>query len=213
MGTLWTLDKLFHEPELVTHKVALPDGAYVTLRPLLPSDVDELAHFLSGLAPITRTYSIFPSYDGVTAQALCDAINRYDKLRLVVEEGSSGQIIGLLEFSFALPVGDLARYSQYRIALDERSDCRFGPTLADAFQNRGLGSKLFPYMVEIARAFGKRRIILWGGVLAENARAVRFYEKQGFQPVGQFVDNYGDLILDMILEFKKRSNEPCRTQM
>jgi GNAT superfamily N-acetyltransferase len=196
---MWTLDKLFHEPELATHRVALPDGGKAMLRPLLHSDADELAHFLSGLAPITRTYSIFPSYDRVTAQALCDAINRYDKLRLVVEEGRSEQIIGLLEFSFALPAGDLARYQGYGIALDERSDCRFGPTLADAFQNQGLGSKLFPYVIEIAKIFGKWRIILWGGVLAENARAVHFYKKQGFQPAGQFVDNYGNLMLDMML--------------
>jgi GNAT superfamily N-acetyltransferase len=111
----------------------------------------------------------------------------------------SGEIIGLFEFSFDLPEGDLHRYASHGVPLDADTDCRFGPTIADDYQNRRLGSRVFPHMVEVARNFGKQRMILWGGVLADNARAIRFYEKQGFEPVGIFEAEDGELLLDMLL--------------
>lgn len=168
------------------------------LRPLEGGDVELLARFLEGLSPITRAFSTFDSYDGAAAQALCDAINRYDKLRFVVEN-VAGQIVGLFEFSFGIPEGDVQRYQRYGMALDERVDCRFGPTLADDYQNRGLGSALFADLVDVARRFGKQRMVLWGGVFAANTRAIRFYEKLGFVRAGSFVGANGQEVIDMVL--------------
>jgi ribosomal protein S18 acetylase RimI-like enzyme len=54
-------------------------------------------------------------------------------------------------------------------------------------------------MVDIAKRFGKKRIILWGGVLSDNARAIRFYEKHGFFRVGSFASQDGEQCLDMML--------------
>ena len=46
---------------------------------------------------------------------------------------------------------------------------------------------------------GRRRIVLWGGVRADNPRAVHFYRKMGFVEQGQFAtkdtNNY-DMLLD-----------------
>jgi RimJ/RimL family protein N-acetyltransferase len=194
-----TLNEVFLHPEAATYYVELSDNARVVMRPLQHDDVDLLAAFLAGLSPQTRRFSTFPSYDKTMAQALCDAINRYDKLRFVVEALAPGQIVGLLEFSFDIPNGDRQRYAQHGIELDATVDCRWGPTLADDYQNVGLGSKLFAFVANVARRFGKKRIILWGGVLADNRRAIRFYEKQGFQPVGIFRDHEDELLFDMIL--------------
>ncbi|MEU2180061.1 GNAT family N-acetyltransferase [Streptomyces thermolilacinus] len=52
----------------------------------------------------------------------------------------------------------------------------------------------------MARRFGRNRIILWGGVLADNQRAIRFYEKQGFRTVGSFTGADGAESLDMMLD-------------
>ncbi len=197
-----TLTEVFTHPHLVTYPVELPTGDKILLRPLQAHDMDRLASFLSGLSPTTRRFSIFPSYDRATAQELCDAINRYDKLRFVIDELSAREIVGLFEFSFGLPDDDLHRFADFGMPLEERVDCRFGPTIADAYQNSGLGSKLFPFMIDVAKRFGKQRIILWGGVLRDNARAIRFYEKQGFQPVGTFTSFDGIESLDMILELE-----------
>ncbi|MFE9363057.1 hypothetical protein ACFYNN_09525 [Streptomyces sp. NPDC006978] len=43
------------------------------------------------------------------------------------------------------------------------------------------------------------RIILWGGVRADNPRAIRYYEKNGFQRVGRFTEADGTLSPDMML--------------
>lgn len=197
-----TLSELFAKPHLATYGVKLPAIGQVCIRPLAHQDAAALGIFLGSLSPQTRYFSLFPSYDLATGQMLCDAINRYDKLRFVVELPASQEIIGLLEFSFGLPDGDITRYRAYGVQLDALTDCRFGPTLADAYQSQGLGSSVFPMMVDVARNFGKQRIILWGGVLADNPRAIRFYEKQGFHTVGSFVHEDGALTLDMLLALK-----------
>jgi len=71
--------------------------------------------------------------------------------------------------------------------------------MADAFQGNGAAVALFPYMVRVAKNLGKDRIILWGGVFAENQRAVRFYYKVGFQLAGDFLSQDGRKCLDMML--------------
>ncbi|CAL9335949.1 hypothetical protein SUDANB176_00165 [Streptomyces sp. enrichment culture] len=48
------------------------------------------------------------------------------------------------------------------------------------------GTQVFPLIADVARRFGKKRIILWGGVPTDNPRAIRYYEKQGFRTVGSF---------------------------
>ncbi|MFF9870043.1 GNAT family N-acetyltransferase [Streptomyces sp. NPDC013953] len=95
---------------------------------------------------------------------------------------------------------DIARYQDAGIRLTETTDCRFGPTLADDYQGRGVGTLAFPIVTEVARLLGRTRIILWGGVRADNPRAIRYYEKNGFQPVGLFTEPDGSLSLDMMLD-------------
>lgn len=62
-----------------------------------------------------------------------------------------------------------------------------------------MGSLVIPFVMEAVRRLERTRVILWGGVLADNARALRFYEKNGFQLVGPFTGPDGTPSLDMIL--------------
>ncbi|MFI9600012.1 GNAT family N-acetyltransferase [Streptomyces sp. NPDC052043] len=159
-----------------------------------------MAGFLDPLSSETRRLSTFDGYDLATARELCDAIARYDKLRLVLEDVPSSRIVGLAEFSLDLTPGDIARYQEAGIRLAETTDCRFGPTLADDYQGRGVGTLVLPLVTEVARLLGRTRIILWGGVRANNPRAIRYYEKNGFQSVGFFAEADGSLSLDMMLD-------------
>jgi ribosomal protein S18 acetylase RimI-like enzyme len=177
----------------------LVDGTELTLRPLTAIDVAALADFLAALSPESRRLSSFVGYDESTAQELCDAIGRYDKLRFVVTT-CSGLIVGLLEFSLSITPTDQARYRLAGITIDATTDCRFGPTLADDYQDRGLGSTLWPVVVQLTQLIGRSRILLWGGVLADNARAIHYYTKHGFHYVGEFVDQTGNTSLDMMLD-------------
>ncbi|MEU0298015.1 GNAT family N-acetyltransferase [Streptomyces sp. NPDC006175] len=197
-----TLAEIAEEPLVLTHHLDLSSGARVVFRPLTHADCERLACFLEGLSPESRRLSTFGGYGIVAARELCDAIARYDKLRLVLEEVPSSRIVGLLELGLALTPSDIARYGEAGIDLTELTDCRFGPTLADDYQGRGVGTLALPLIRDVARRLGRTRIILWGGVLADNARAIRYYEKNGFRPVGAFVGTNGSLSLDMMLDLR-----------
>ena len=94
------------------------------LRPLIPSDVKLLTSFLEGLSVETRRLSTFDSYDSSMAKELCDAINKYDKLRFVLIN-SLGSILGLIEFTLDIPESDIERFLSYGINLDVSKTCRF----------------------------------------------------------------------------------------
>jgi dolichyl-phosphate-mannose--protein O-mannosyl transferase len=87
---------------------------------------------------------------------MCDAI----KIRMVTIVND--EITSLLEFSFS--VGPDVKDTNYDIELNENTYVRFGLCSADRYQNIGLGSSVFPLLVNVAKRFGKRRMILWGGV-------------------------------------------------
>ncbi|MFJ4839390.1 hypothetical protein [Streptomyces sp. NPDC088746] len=127
--------------------------------PLTPADTERLACLLDGQPPESRGLSTLGGYGIVAARKLGDAIARYDKLRLVLEEVPSSRIVGLLELGLALALAGIARYRDAAIDLTE-------------------------LIRDVARRLGRTGIILCGDVLADNARAIRYYEKYGFPPVG-----------------------------
>ncbi|WP_433475642.1 N-acetyltransferase family protein [Spirillospora sp. CA-142024] len=122
----------------------------------------------------------------------------------MLEATDSAMIVGLFELSLAIVAEDVARYRAAGVHLTEANDCRFGPTLADAFQGRQAGTLAFPLITDVVRKLGRTRIILWGGVLADNARAIRFYEKNGFRHIGSFTGPDGLRSLDMMLDLGSR---------
>jgi len=198
VSTILTLAEIAANPDLLTFNITIPSGDLVLLRPLLPEDVALLAAFLNGLSEQTRRFWNMDDYGVIAARGHCDSIAKYDKLRFVAISTTVNTIIALLEFSLAIPENDETRYSRYGISLSS-TDCRFGPCIADVFQGKGVAVALFPYMVNVAKNLGKYRIILWGGVFAENQKAVRFYYKVGFQLVGDFLSQDGRKCLDMML--------------
>ncbi|CAF3851920.1 unnamed protein product [Rotaria sordida] len=175
-----TLDDIDRNPELVS-SFDYFEGMLIHFRPLLPNDELKLTEFLENLSPQTREFSTYNSYDLDEARELCFAINRYDKLRLVGLINNE-IIIALFEFSLSIVEDEYERFAKkYNIILNEITDARFGPCISDQYQNRHLGCWLFEKIKKIARQMGRERLILWGGVLSHNKRAIRFYEKVGFK--------------------------------
>lgn len=209
-----TLAAVAAKPELLYGDVRLPGGALLLYRPLLPQDAPALAEFLASLSPLTRHRWTLESYDQVMAESLCAAIGRYDKLRLVAidRQGPVAKLVALFEFSFGIPPGDHERFATYGIALDERHDCRFGPCVQDDYQRRGVASALMGPTFSIARRFGKRRIILWGGVLADNEPALAFYHRHGFREVGRFFSSDGLACVDMMRTLEVTETEETDRQ-
>ncbi|MBW3624379.1 MAG: GNAT family N-acetyltransferase [Armatimonadetes bacterium] len=194
-----TLEEATRNPTLLHRKVVLPSGDSLLFRPLRPDDAEPLREFLSSLSEQTRRFWSQDGYDLAAARELCKAIGRYDKLRLVaVPQSPPAKILALYEFSFGIPESCHVRFRSYGIPLDEVTDCRFGPCVRDELQGGGLASALMVPTFDIARRFGKTRVFLWGGVLADNHRAIRFYLRHGFTEVGRFTAHDGEECIDMI---------------
>jgi GNAT superfamily N-acetyltransferase len=184
----------------LTRSLVLPSGVVAVCRPLSGDDAPALARFLEQLSPVTRELSVFPGYDLKTAEKFCGSIGKHDKLRLVLALPDESRIVAILEFSLSLLEREDEAFADYGVAITEADTLRFGPTISDDYQGRGVGDLLFPSVVAAARCLGRSKIILWGGVFEDNVRAIKYYERHGFRGVGEFVSRNGRSSLDMILD-------------
>ncbi len=66
--------------------------------------------------------------------------------------------------------------------------------LFSRFQGSGIGQQLMDVAIEGSRQMGARRLLL--GVYAGNARALRFYQRNGFREVGVRTFTVGTLVYD-----------------
>lgn len=193
-----TLNKVAKNPQNYHFVLENTKGAQLTLRPLEPNDKVELAHLIENLSSETKRFYSYDKPAVHIAKEHVEAINRYDKLRFVLEK--ENELIGLFEFSFGIPQADISRFGKYGIKLNEKTDCRIGPLLRDDYQSQGIGSKVMPIIIDIVKQFGRSRIILWGGVFEDNSQAIRFYEKNGFENLGSFESKERIRCCDMILQ-------------
>jgi GNAT superfamily N-acetyltransferase len=104
-------------------------------------------------------------------------------------------------FILAVRDAELERFRQGGIALDPETVCTVAPSVADAHQDQGLGSRLMLHLINIARRLGRRLMVLFDGVYATNQRAIHFYEKHGFHTVGAFARVDGRISYNILLEF------------
>ena len=74
----------------------------------------------------------------------------------------------------------------HSIQLDFEKDFIFAPSVADAYQSKGIGTILLSFVESELRKYGAEKIILWGGVQKRNKRAVHYYLKNGFITLGEF---------------------------
>ena len=170
-------------------RVQLDDAR--VFRSLRASDVEELAAFYNGLSDEARSFWHREPNGHALAVEHCEAIDRYDKLRLVVDR--HGEIDAIYELSFAITGGDRERFASYGAPLDEAIDVRFGPCVRDSEKGTGLAVRLLHETALVAKREGRTNLVLWGGVQIENTRAQRFYVREGFREVGRTAE-----IIDMV---------------
>ena len=70
--------------------------------------------------------------------------------------------------------------------------------MTNAWHRRGVGTALAAESWNMAAGCGKRRVILWGGVLEENVPAIGYYRRVGFEEAGRFTTLDGAPAVDMI---------------
>ena len=109
---------------------------------------------------------------------------------------ASGSLAGYAILRLDITMHDRQRMAGYVFRLDSRIDASFAPSVAKAARGTGLAAALWSHVLRNAREHGRRRIFLWGGVKAENQRAIRFYERLGFIRIGEFQHEGGNI--DMV---------------
>ncbi len=124
--------------------------------------------------------------------------NSDDHTGFIAVDPSTGEIIAYSIIKTGYLNHDSSRLMSYGLELNHKTDCTFAPSVADLWQNCGIGKALFNLILSEIIAKGINRIILWGGVQSDNKRAVEFYLKNGFRILGEF--DYNGLNLDMIYE-------------
>jgi len=112
------------------------------------------------------------------------------------EDEVSGSLVGYAILRKGVIQNDQDRLKAYGFRLDNRIDASYAPSVASASKGTGLAEAMWEHILDDALQQGRRRIFLWGGVKVENIRAVRFYRKLGFIPIGNFFHE-GDN-LDMV---------------
>jgi ribosomal protein S18 acetylase RimI-like enzyme len=63
----------------------------------------------------------------------------------------------------------------------------YAPSVADAWQGKGLGKLLLQQTMKLAKSAGMQALVLWGGVQCDNEQAIHYYRKNGFIELGSFM--------------------------
>ena len=139
---------------LVMH-TQLPDGTDLTIRPIRPEDAQIEQEFVRALSPQTKYFRFMQTMQELSREELIrlTQIDYHRELALIATvRGPDGseQEIGVTRYAMN-PDGE---------------SCEFALVVADAWHNRGIGSRLMQALMEAARARGFRR--MEGEVLASN---------------------------------------------
>ena len=191
-----TLEDLANDPALLTTQLVTGAGTPFTARVLLATDVEALGCYFDGLGPSVRgVYGPHP-LNADHAVVLCAQLDYNHLLPFLALDGET--IVGYFLVQIGVREGDRQRYLDHGQPLVADQCCTFAPCVADAWQERGLGSALFPHVAESLRRLGRQHLVLWGGVRGDNPRAQHFYRKFGFQHFCNFLVRDLDN-LDMVL--------------
>lgn len=132
------------------HIVTMPDGLRLCVRPIEPGDRDELAEAYHNLSPESRRLRFLVPPNSLTERMLTyltdvDGVNHVALVAEVVD--APGQ-----------PGVAVARF----VRLREDPECaEVAVTVVDAWQGRGIGTRMLELIVEAAVRSGVRRLRGW----------------------------------------------------
>jgi GNAT superfamily N-acetyltransferase len=114
----------------------------VLVRPIHAKDVELARRFIEGLSPTSRRFRFLETMRS-PSDALLKQLTTVDPLTdaayvAVIGNGSEERQIGVARFS----------------ASADGDDCEFAITVADEWQNKGLGTLLMRHLIEVARSRG-----------------------------------------------------------
>jgi GNAT superfamily N-acetyltransferase len=181
-------EEMQENPSHFARILYLSDGEKFTFRLLLPSDSESFGNFLEGLTPeIRKRFAPHPLTPD-EAKKICQTL-KYSEILRFITVNIKREIVGYFILSFPFREEEISRYENYGLTIIDGKDVRIAPVIADAYQNKGLGSLMMKETIDVARHLELRYLVLWGGTQATNDRAIHFYNKFGFKKVGEFKKN------------------------
>lgn len=153
-------------PEELKRNVTLKDGTKVLLRPIKPSDATLKHHLFYALSKdsVTKRYlgslKVMP-LKRVWPYVTVDYENEMSIVGTVMEEGMESLIA----------IGSYARIPRTRMA-------EVSLVVRDDLQNKGLGTILLKYLIEIAKNKGFEGFTAW--VLTDNTKMMHIFKKLGY---------------------------------
>lgn len=158
-------EKLPHPVELVQNWT-LRDGTGVVIRPIRPADRQIEKDFVHNLSDESRYFRFFNAVRDLSETALTRFTQvDYDRemaLIAVISENGRETEIGV---------------ARYAINPDDTS-CEFAIVVADAWQRKGIGSKLMHSLMDAAGSRGLKTMEGW--VMAGNTRMLALMDALGF---------------------------------
>lgn len=171
----------------------------VFLRRLEERDFDHLFVYLQGLSPETKKrFGPHPFDRQSVLDFYTSSTNNWG---YVAEDVETAEIVAYSIIKIGYLAHDGTRLQSYGLVFNDQTDCTFAPSVADSWQSFGIGNALFEFILADLEKASIQRIILWGGVQADNDKALNYYKKNGFKTVGQFQNNVHNY--DMILEISQ----------
>ncbi len=141
-------------------------GQAINIRPMLPADLDIETEFVQGWSAETRYNRLFSSGSYTSPE-------RLKKITHIDFERDMALIATVMLDDKEVQIG-VARY----VRRDDGHSCEFALSVADAWQQRGIGRALMLNLIDVAAAAGIDTII--GEVLASNKRMLHFMRSLGF---------------------------------
>jgi acetyltransferase len=157
---------IYPYPSHLASRWQLADGTDLAIRPIRPEDAKIEKEFVESLSAESKYFRFMQSLEKLTPAMLVRLTQiDYDReMALIAVAEVDGQ---------ELEVGVV----RYAINPDGRS-CEFALTVADAWQNKGIGTHLMRRIMEIAKTRGLQTIE--GEVLASNSRMLGLVKALGF---------------------------------
>jgi ribosomal protein S18 acetylase RimI-like enzyme len=177
--------------------VQLKNSQTVNFRLLEKEDEHSLHQYLGNLSPESLSRFGPHPFDNRTVEEICNNLPG-DTFRFIAED-KTRNIVAYMLVKRGFIDADQKRFHQLNIFLADGITATYAPSVADAWQNSGLGTSLFHYILKHVKNSGYKYLVLWGGVQAQNERAVHFYDKHDFKKAGTFWHDGKDN-LDMFLE-------------
>ena len=154
-------------PYHMIKEVQLADGSNMTIRPIRPEDANMEQEFVRQLSVQSRYFRFMQSVTELTPEMLIrfTQLDYHREMALIAVQEKGGKEIEL-------------GVTRYVMNPDGRS-CEFALVVADAWQNKGIGSQLLSMLIEAAQDRGFHSMN--GEILADNHKMLALVKRHGFR--------------------------------